>query len=108
MAYFTEKVFSLEGRLKTESGIRDDTSLRARYGIMVEAGPFRSLLSLVFSSRWKDLLSHLVLKFYSMYGLWQYKSLACQWIQKKKRRGKKMASQFCTRMLKDSYFGVPF
>lgn len=96
MAYFTEKVFSLEGRSKrnTGFGIRDDTSLRARYGIMVEAGPFRGLLSLVFSSRWKYLLSHLVLKFYSMYGLWQYKSLACQWIQKKKRGERKWLHNF--------------
>ena len=37
------KGFQLGRALKTESGIRDDTSLRARYGIMVEAGPFRSL-----------------------------------------------------------------
>ena len=67
----------------------------------------RSLLSLVLSSRWKNLLSHLLLKIQSVYGLWQCKSLAWQRIQKQKTRGKKI-TQFCTRMLWGAYFEVPF
>ena len=107
MAYFTEKVFSLEGRSKRNPGFGMTQVCVPDTGLW-----WKQALSEVFESRFQQPLKGFVVtfSFEILLNVWSMAiQIACMPMNpKEKTRGKKMTSQFCTRMLQDSYFGVPF